>query len=396
MISFSDLLSPVTKNEATQTILDIGTALGLPVTAWQSGRIGRTIVGIMSTIYSGATQVLVKVSASGFLDTATDDWLDLKVTSDYGVVLPEATFATGFITYTNSGGGVYDLIPGEEHYTNTSTGYGYTNTYDAAIYGPLPGLKQLLAGASLTVPIAADIAGTASNATPGQITTLATPHLGVTITNADPVLGRDELTDDEKRALAKLSLGAASPNGPQDAYEYFARTATRADGAPVNVNRVRVVPDPTTGVVAVYLASPSGAAISGDVTVVDTRIQRYVTPLAITETTAAASEVTVPVTYTAWIDTASGLSSGDAQTAIAAALASYFETFKLGGLSKTTGGATKLWISKVKAIIEGAYPANPAAIFEVTLTAPAADVALAVNEVAVLGAITPTINLVAQ
>src|SRR5690606_14818917 len=90
------------------------------------------------------------------------------------------------------------------------------------------------------VDVIAFEAGSASSSSAGEITEIVTTMLQVTCSNPVALIGRDEESDPALRQRCRDSLGALSPNGPQAAYEYWAKSALRADGQPVNVNRVWV------------------------------------------------------------------------------------------------------------------------------------------------------------
>ena len=109
---------------------------------------------------------------------------------------------------------------------NPTTNKAYRNT----------GSVSLGAMATLTIPIRAVEAGSTSTSTAGTITAFETPVLGVTVSNAVEVVGRDEELDPALRARCSEKLGSLSPFGPWDAYTYAARNATRADGTLVTTD----------------------------------------------------------------------------------------------------------------------------------------------------------------
>jgi hypothetical protein len=134
--------------------------------------------------------------------------------------------------------------------------------------------------------------------------------------------------------------------------------------------------------VKVYIANATGAPISGDVTIVNTAIQAWGVPSGTTALVAGASNHTIPVTSTVYVPAATGLASSTVQTAVSDALAAYFETIPIGGLTDVSTG-----IVPYSALLGVIWNAVPGKITAVTLTAPAADVALAATEVALLGTV---------
>lgn len=168
-LSLADLWTAKSQDDVTQAFADIATALGYDYRAWASGRVGRVLMSIFSKIYSGFTQVTVAGPVKGgFRETATGQWLTLWVKSMLDVDKNTETYATGSVTLTNAAAVPYTFSPGGLLFTNASTGSTYVNTYDATIYGALPGL------ATLPAPVTKTISG-ASNASPIVITT-TTPH----------------------------------------------------------------------------------------------------------------------------------------------------------------------------------------------------------------------------
>jgi hypothetical protein len=121
----------------------------------------------------------------------------------------------------------------------------------------------------------------------------------------------------------------------------------------------------------------------------DTNLVAWALPDAVSLTTAKATDVTVNVTYTVKAKAAPGVTTGQVQTAIAASLATAFAEESIGG-DDQVGGAGTFYADKIKATIANAWPT----IYHTTMSAPAADVALAIGDVGVLGTVTPTVILV--
>jgi phage-related baseplate assembly protein len=119
----------------------------------------------------------------------------------------------------------------------------------------------------------------------------------VTVTNAAAFVGTDEETDVDLKVRCVAKLGSLSPNGARDAYNFIARSATRADGSPIGITRVRTIPDGIGGV-DVYLATPSGGVTgtSGDpltdLGAVAAAIWETTEPLAVEATVASATKIT--------------------------------------------------------------------------------------------------------
>lgn len=385
--SVDDLTTPLTSAEIKASIYDVLGIVGVDTTSWKSGAPLRVMIAAVSIILASFSVLISLIARSSFLELASGSWLTLVARYVYGVRRFDATFATGSVTLTNSGGGVYGpFAPGDVIFSNSTTGKTYRNT----------GAFTLNALATTTEAIEAIEAGSASTSTPGAIDTLETTMLLVTVANGLAVVGQDAELDTALRLRCTELLGARSPNGPEDAYASAARSSVRAaDGSSIGVNRVRISRD-GLGNVFVYCATASGA-VPGDATdpatdlgKVNDDIQRSVTPLAVTAHTASANPVVVPISYTAYVlDSLVGFTVADLQALVATALANYFVSVPIGGYRIGAVGAV------YREALQTVIRVKPE-VFHVDLTLPAADVALFANDVPVLGAVTGSVQFVQQ
>lgn len=413
MISLAQLLQATTKAAATQAILDVATTLGFNVASWQSNRAGRTLIAILATIYAAFTVVAVNFAAAGgYISTATAGWLRLLAQELFGVTWNPKGYGTGFETLVSTSAVPYTFSPGGLTFTNPATKVSYVNTYDAGLYGAKPGLATLPAGGTLIIPIQALVPGSGSNAIASSITVMSPAFLGVTATNAAPILANDDETDTSLRARCEAKRGALSPNGAAGAYTYWAQSiridatnnpvypppvsdqAVYDAAVPLDVNRVRVSVNSTIGFVHVYIGGSGGAATPAVVAIVDYALQTYVVPAGVTEVTGVVSgdgcnTLAFDITYTAELDPAYGVSPEDARDAIAAGMSAWFGDVQknpIGARSKTTNGQPYIYVNVLESVILNSLPAAglPPAIITADISLPAADVAVAVNQLATL------------
>lgn len=379
-LSLTDILTPEERDEVLADLLAIAASLSLPTTSWQSGQPILTMLTTVAQKLSDLTYVAVEIAKGGFGDLLPSDaWADIWALSRFNVTRVPATQATGAINATNSSLTNYTLAIGELIVAHTVTGKTYRNTAPIVI----------LASVGLSgIAIAADEAGSDSNAAPAAITTVVSTLVGVGVTNPLSVLGTDQETTLALVTRARAKLGALSPNGPKDAYNYVATTpALSATSTPIT--RTRTVASSTTGAVSVYLATAAGAPSAPDVAIVQTAIDTYAEPWAVTATAIAATPVVVAITYQAWVSTAqSQLTSTEIQLAISDALALWFSTLAIGGYV-IPPDAGFVYVDALEQVIGQATPG----ILRVVVSIPAADVATTPSQVATLGAITPTITL---
>jgi hypothetical protein len=382
LLSISTLLAPATSAAVRAKFVSMLQTLSIPADQWRAGGVASTILTITSITYANFTQLIADGIASGFLGTATGGWLTLLAFYVYNVTRTPATFASGAMTFTNTGGGIYSFAPGGLVVQNTRTNKTYANTATINI-----------AAGSLSVPTVvvsnfqALTAGSPSNANPGDVTTMVTSLLGVTCTNVGSLVGLDEQSDASVVAECQAKLGSLTVGGPSNAYQYAVDKAVNSvTGFPVNVNRRNVQTNLATGVVNVTVASPSGPVVATDITGIINSIVDLAVPDAVSFFVASAAPVNYSPTITIWAQGLPGVDAASIASAAADAITAYIEAYPIGGLAK--GGSTALWATG----IDGAIKAVSSAIFAVD---GATDLPLFPAEVAVDAVLTPTVNLVA-
>ena len=382
------LLAPLTEAQIWASTLSCAAALDLDVDSWKPLDPSKTLLHVTADLFSVRMDIELAAVQGGFLDDAAGDWVDLLVAENYTdadgtpILRIPASHATGEVTLTNAGGANFSYAAGEVSFQNATTKATYRNTEAIALIG----------GAAQTVDIIADVEGSGSTSSATDIDTIVSPPMiGVTCSNAAAVVGVDRETDDALKDRARDSLGALSPNGPKTAYDYVAKSALRSDGTPVAINRTRFTA--SGNVVSGVVASPTGAPTGADVTDVDDAIQTQCVPLGVTcNTVTGATAITVPITYTAYVPSDCATSDDDIKAAVEAVLTPYFATYPIDGYSSTPGGQGYLYAHLLRGKIQGAEPT----CFSLTLTLPAADVALTGGQVPAKGTVTGTITRVAQ
>ncbi len=382
-VSLASLLIQETKSAIYEKAIVIAEAVGLPVSSWQAGDPSRSLFHLESQLLATLEEVVVGFISSGFLDYATGSWLKILAEQVYNVTVPEATYASADVVLTNGGGGLYteeDLAIGSLTFKNSVTGKTYRNTTTGTL-SPGP-------ATTVTLTVEAEEAGQESSAGAGEIDELVTSLLGVTCTNPTAAVGIDEQSEDTTRQQCRDKLDSLSPNGPKGAYAYVARNAELSGTNAVT--RVRVYVESETGDVTVYLAGPSGTIAEPDRALVEEAILTYATPLCITPTVLSADTVTVAVAYELWVYKSVNKTAAEIEAAVETALEQLFASRDIGGDIVEPATTGKFYTSLIESTIRGVF----SQAFRVSLSLPAADVALANNEVADLGAVTATIHLV--
>ena len=377
MTPIDDLLKPVTVVQMRDSIYLMLSQIGVDTTTWKPGGVVRTMIAAVALVLSGLTRLTAEIAKSGFLETASGEWLKMLATNVYGVTPIDATFATGTGVAANSSGGIYVLSDGELQVTNTRTGATYVNV------GPLT-----IPAVSSNIPVAliATQSGSGSTALITDVMSVDSPLPGVSVTLSSALVGLDAELDPALRLRCREKLGALSPNGPRDAYAFVVRSATRADGSPIGVTRVRIAND-GAGRVDLYVANASGPVDFADLPYIDDAVQQQAAPLAVTATTHTADQVTINVSGQVYCYNDSGLSDAQIQAACTASLTDFFSSSPIGG--DRIGNDGRIYRDALIAALSPARTGAP--IFHVNLVTPGSDVGLGVSEVAVLGTVALTI-----
>lgn len=359
-IEVTQLFVARTASRLYQLGLEVAQALGLPVTSWRTGDPTRSLYKFLATALATAEQSQAEYNKAGFLSTAEGDWKTVVADEVYGVDRPGASYATPTVTVTNTGGGFYEIAANDLTFKASDSGKTYHNTNAVTIAsGP---------SATLYVfELEADEAGTGSNCLADDIDEMVTTRDGVVIASSTAATASDELDDDALQTQCDATLGALSPNGPPDAYEYVVRNSELTGTA--EITRAKSSHDAIDGTVTVYIAGPNGA-VSGDaVTAAQNAVERWATPLCSTPTVVTVPAETIDVTATLLGDL-----PADFEDLVEGALETLFSKVDLGGL---------VAVSAIEAAIHGALPA----LKSVNVTLPPADVSLDAGQAPDLGAL---------
>lgn len=373
MITFAQLITTVSVAQARANLVALLVGLGIPADQWRVGGTLSTMLTAVATTYSNFTSLFAGAIASGFLTTASGAWLSWVALYIYGLTRPPATFASGNVTMTNTGGATLNYAAGAFVFGNPTTGAQYTNT---ASFSSTP-------GGAITIPVQATAQGAASSAAPGQITVPVTSNLGITVTNPSAVTGSDAMSDPNLVALCLARLQLLSPGGAPGAYTFAVLTAMNGT-APVNLNRVSVSMNDATGTVTVYVASPSGVPSSADVAAAQVNVSALATPDGVTAIVAPATAVNYSPQLTVYAAILPGVSAPAILAEVQAILVELFAQYQIGGLAKATG--TGLWATTVS----GAISLSNLAIYAVD---GATDLVMTPSQVAVDAMPTPIVLL---
>jgi phage-related baseplate assembly protein len=315
-ISVFSLLVRQTAAEFYAAALELAELVGLPVSTWRTGDPTRTMLRADADAFETLDSVQAELAASAFLETATGAWLTLRAKDVYGVERQEATFAAANITVANVGGGLFELSPGGLIVKNSVTGATFANQETVVIEPLAP---------STVVSVVAQEAGVGGSSAANDIDTIVSPALtGVSISSATGAVGSDEQSDEDLREQCLATLGALSPSGPADAYEYVAGNVELTGVA--GVTRRQASGDSADGTVIVYVATATSGLDGPSVAAIQAAVDEWATPLCTDATVQSGTARTINVT----LDLTPNLPS--MQSVVESAVAEYFAGVDFGGV----------------------------------------------------------------
>ena len=334
-LNLTTLFSVETKDAILEKGLAIASALGLPVTSWRPGDPTRSLYHYVAEILGSFESVVAQFIRSGFLDYAEGDWLTLLAEQVYGLRRIEATAAGGELYLYNGGGGYYEWAAGDLSFKASATGKTYHSTTALTLASGELGL----------VSFVADDAGSDYAAAAGEVDELVTSALGIVVVTSANIgtvpseagspeisssaLATDEQSDPALRAACRTSLGALSPNGPLDAYEFIA-TSPEYLGS-LAVARARALDDPAgNGGVLVYIAGAAGPITDGDGSI-EAALARWATPLGISPQLIPASAGSRSFTITLYVHDTIGEPEAVIVAAVEADELALFAATPIGG-----------------------------------------------------------------
>lgn len=370
-IELATLFSRHTAERIAQIGIEVARALGVPVDTWRAGDPTKAGYYYIGETLGSVEDAVVEFIRGGYLDYAEGDWLTVVADQVYNVQRPEATYATPGLVLANSSGFVYDFDAGDLTARASSTGKTYHSTSGGT----------LSSGGTLAVQFVADEPGADSSASPDEVDELVTQFLGVTISSSTQSLANDELDDESLRVLCRESTGPLSPAGPADAYAFVAKSSDLTGNG--ETTKTLVTDDSDTGFVTLYLAGASGPVSGQAIVAVDAAIAQWAAALCQTPTILNATALPVALDVTVYVRSVLGESEAAIQESVTSAIESLVASLPIGGNDGFLHRA--LLISK----IQQTYPGY---IYNVVITTPADDVAVAENEVVTISG-TPTITV---
>lgn len=281
MVTLATLLSPRTRVQWRDALLEELRAAGFALALAPSNDNRRNVTELVAAGLAKVDEVIGKVAAGAFLDTALEDWLPLRAKSGFDVDAKPATLATGTVRLTCAAtAGPYALAPGALWVGRPATGAVPARRFQTTTGG------ALAAGGTLDVQVSAEAPGGAYNLGNGQITTVFSGALpGVTVSNPAGLSGSwliapgtDAEQPDPLKARCRARWGTLGRGATDAAYAFLASSAHP------EITRVRVYAGPGDGTLTVILAGDaagvSNAAVNAAQAEIDAKHPKTDAPTA--------------------------------------------------------------------------------------------------------------------
>ncbi len=260
-LTFLQLISPITVDDAETTCLAILKLAGFPATSWQAASIPRRLVRLGAELFCETRSGIAELAMGRVLDFATGDALTVLARTIFLVERAASRFTTGQIILTEDGGGPYNGIQPGQIKVVSDNGLIFVNTTGG----------DLGIGGTLTLTVIAENPGAAHNVPIGAISAFfgAGALTGVDVSN-DEIAGTGTWitsagANQQSDASVKLACRAKwSTLGAGTANAYISWSL---EGAPT-LTRAKVIDDQPNGpgTVKVVLANAAGGASSDEVT----------------------------------------------------------------------------------------------------------------------------------
>lgn len=375
-LSVAQLLTPMSRQEALDALLEQLDALGFSASSWQSGSKRRAIVEIGAIVWADMSLTVRTLTQAVFLQLASGVLLREFVRSHYDLTPNPALATQGTAILTAAAtSGPHNISIGQLVAANAQG-----RTFRNITAGVLP------LGGTLSLSWEAEVAGEDGNIPINTLTVLQTPIAGVTINNPGSGVPAQWITRTGQEAESEASLKARAQSRwaqlsierPEDAYVGLALDVA-------GVTRVEIDPHNPggAGTVDVWAAGPTSTVSSGPGSVLEALQDALDAKRAVSAivTARAALEQSVDVTTTIFVEAGKYDGPGGSfEGAIEEAIADFINAQPISGqvLPPSSSGHLdrESLIAAIKAV-DG--------VVAISIAAPAADVAIAAHTIAVVG-----------
>jgi len=266
----SALFTPASERELFDLSTSVATGVGLPVSTWQVGDPTLTGLTCLASRLAAVEKSVAGYFASGFLSSASGDWLTLLAWEHFRVLRVSDSYATGIATISNSTTTKFSWEPNGLTLKNRSTGRTYKNSATVT----------LLPGSSVVLSYVAEESGSGSTALANSLD-LQLSIKGVAVESSAAAIGVDEQSDASLRLDCVAKLSGLSPNGAWYASEAVAKNP-KLTGV-VSCRKSQAVAGPVgTGTVLTYVSDVASLLTGPDLISVAQAVAKLATPIGMT------------------------------------------------------------------------------------------------------------------
>jgi hypothetical protein len=380
MLTLQQLRTPVTEDQALETILEHLTSVGFNTTSWHVGALQRKFLRLFAIVYSDITLLIAALVDFVYNETATGAALTEFSASHYQNFRKLAVNTIGQMVLTNTGAVPHTV-------TDSQLVAAFTET-DGTLrtYRNVGGGTVAAGGGTLTLAWVAETAGASWNIPVDSTLTLLTSLAGVAITNPlisgtdtwITTLGADEEDDPTLKERNRTKWPSLAIELIKDGVIGVALSASKSvTRVGVDDNNPRLA-----GTFDVYIAGKNATAGVDDVTAVQNKLKGRVFGSDTVRTYAAPTQF-LDLTGTVYYD--AGFTQIVVKTAVEAALTAFLATVPLGGFKYSAGPSNIVFKNNVEAIIKETLYAGQKPVKTVSLSVPTGDVAVGSFAVVVKG-----------
>lgn len=377
-LSVAQLLTPMSRQEALDTLLEQLDELGFSASSWQSGSKRRAIVEIGAIVWADMSLTVRTLTQAVFLQRASGVLLRELVQSHYDLTPNPAVATQGTAILTAAATSGPHTISVGQLVAADAQGRTFRNITGGT----------LSMGSTLSLTFEAEVAGEDGNIPVNTLTVIQTPIAGVTINNPGSGVPAQWITRTGQEAESETSLKARAQSRwaqlsierPEDAYIGLALDVA-------GVTRVEIDPHNPggAGTVDVWAAGLTGTVSTGPGSVLEALQDALDAKRAVSAivTARAALTQTVHVTATIYVDAAQyDGPAGSFEQSVEAAIEDFINAQPIGGqvLPPSSSG-----ILDRESLIAAIKAVN--GVVALSVAAPSADVAIAAHTIAVVGSL---------
>jgi|SRR5688572_11167023 len=372
-MSLAEIQTPLTRDSVRELILELLTDAEFPVEAWQDEGAARMVVEVGAALGAQQSDPIATLAKMLFVATSIDDFLDALLQSNYQETRNPAVASVFPVNLINAGG-VNHVKAAFEAVFRAANGQTFSNLAGFTASG----------GTSTEISVRCDLPGAAGNI-PAQTLEITTPMAGVTAEfgGSFTTVGADAEANPQYRERATTKWATLRAESIKAALTNRIRTAVPGIFSVGFDDENPRGP----GTVDVYLAGENATAGGADVIAAQVVLdaQTFGQAAGVTSPLVkaiAAPTVTQDVAATVYVQ---GIDEVEATTTLDTLWRAFLKTIPIGGFDLSPGPTHTIELSQIDAALK--FDGR----ISLSLTTPAAAVAVPVNTKVLEGAIDWTI-----